>query len=209
MPARMPWPKPAAQFSALLPCAAHRRRPPAGPYNLECTSGKSVLENDESGFEEFSISDLSVGSILAPPPLGSLTWQPDGQFLYSPENNFAGTVSFTYELRDRKAPGEVAVGAVMIIITPPADLTAYNNTYVAKPDQPYKPPGNMLIQSNDYTTNPVRSRAAGAHGRAPAPSKSSMHDAVLAATARVTASHTPSSYPPSKHTHTHRCRTRR
>ena len=50
------------------------------PFNLVCRPGVSILQNDTSA----AGGTLKVESIVTPPPLGALVWQPDGKFEYTP-----------------------------------------------------------------------------------------------------------------------------
>ena len=118
-------------------------------FNTPCAPPVSVLANDSSPVQ----GTLSVGAILSPPPSGSLSWEPDGRIAFTPATGFFGSLSFAYQLVDSLLP-TTSRGEVLIIIPQPDLLTAVNNTYIARYNEPYRPPSNRRPQINDYTPTP-------------------------------------------------------
>jgi VCBS repeat-containing protein len=93
-------------------------------------AAQGVLAND---------SDVDVGeqlvasSVLMPPSNGTLTLNTDGSFAYTPNENFSGTDSFTYELSD----GNGGVGSALVnltIITVNDAPVAVGDSYVVNED---------------------------------------------------------------------------
>ena len=89
---------------------------------------------------------ISVDNIIAPPANGVLTWNPDGSFSYTPNPNFNGTDSFTYETSDGRGGTDTAT--VTIGVTPVNDApVAQNDAAATIEDTPAL--GNVLSNDTD------------------------------------------------------------
>ena len=62
---------------------------------------------------------IGVDSVITPPANGILAWNPDGSFSYTPNPNFNGTDSFTYQISDGRGGTDTAT--VTIAVTPVND----------------------------------------------------------------------------------------
>src|SRR6185295_492065 len=75
-----------------------------------------------------------TASIVEAPTHGSVTWQLDGSFGYTPAANYHGTDSFTYILNDDTIDSDSAA-TVSITITSVNDLpVAVNDSYTTNED---------------------------------------------------------------------------
>ena len=89
-----------------------------------------VLSNDSD------IEGDTLSAVVVTPPLhGALTLYPDGSFLYTPDPNYNGTDSFTYQASDGVALSNVAT--VMITVSavndPPDAANDTDDTYLNTP----------------------------------------------------------------------------
>jgi hypothetical protein len=71
-----------------------------------------VLANDTDTDGPTSLTAITVTNPLT----GSLAFDPDGSFTYTPTLNFTGVVTFTYRVNDGMANSNVAT--VTITVTP-------------------------------------------------------------------------------------------
>jgi VCBS repeat-containing protein len=115
------------------------------------TSGSGalgVLSND-TGTEPVTAQRLTN------PPNGSLTFNSDGTFVYTPNANFFGADSFTYRAVD--PTGNSAPATVNITVTPVNDAPVANNdSYIGTEDTPLtvNAPG-LLTNDTDLDGNPL------------------------------------------------------
>lgn len=92
------------------------------PLLFVISAANGVLAND---FD--AESDPLTATLVDTPQHGSLTFNEDGSFIYSPETNFFGTDTFTYTADDFR-PGTLAT--VSIIVTPEYDpATPISDSY--------------------------------------------------------------------------------
>ena len=73
----------------------------------------SILANDS----DLDGDPLTVSNVLVGPTDGSLSWSPGGPFTYTPDSNFTGQDSFTYEVSDGN--GGTAQATVTITVEDP------------------------------------------------------------------------------------------
>ncbi|NJO49132.1 MAG: tandem-95 repeat protein [Leptolyngbyaceae cyanobacterium RM2_2_4] len=89
-----------------------------------------------------SVADADAGdgpatyTVTGEPSHGSLSFNPDGSFVYTPNPDFNGTDSFTYQVTD--ANGDVGTAIATITINPVADIANDNNS--TNEDTPVKIP---------------------------------------------------------------------
>jgi hypothetical protein len=79
------------------------------PLNVD--AGQGVLANDSD-----PDGDSMTASLVSGPPSGTLTFNSDGSFVYTPSSTFFGSVSFTYQV---SAGGQTDTATVAIIVSPP------------------------------------------------------------------------------------------
>src|SRR5947208_50890 len=82
---------------------------------------QSVLGNDTD-----VDGDPLTAVLVSGPTHGSLTFHADGTFTYTPNPNFTGTDSFTYEANDGQANSNVAT--VTFTVVPPPSFISTNAT---------------------------------------------------------------------------------
>ena len=87
--------------------------PQAGNDNF--TTDEDVTVNgDVAGNDSDPDNDTLTFNVTSEPNFGALTLNPDGTFAYTPNADFAGTDTFTYEVVD--ADGDVAPATVTIVV---------------------------------------------------------------------------------------------
>jgi gliding motility-associated-like protein len=97
-----------------------------------------VIDEDTSLNANVGDNDVEVDgdnmtfTLLSGPSNGTLTFNPDGSFTYTPNPNFSGTDSFTYIVTDSNGGTDTAT--VTIIIDPIFDPTATNDLYTIDED---------------------------------------------------------------------------
>jgi large repetitive protein len=89
--------------------------------------GGNVLTNDYDPDGD----DLTVTSTITPPSNGSVTLNPDGSYVYTPDTDFIGTDTFVYEMCDNGDPQRCDQALVTITVI---TITAGNDPPVANPD---------------------------------------------------------------------------
>ena len=83
-------------------------------------------------------------NLIAQPQNGTIDFQPDGSFVYVPENNFSGIDQFTYRIVD--ASGLTADAVVSITVTrPKLDVEKQSTLHVASATSSMMTPGNDVI----------------------------------------------------------------
>ena len=82
------------------------------------------------------------------PANGTLTFNADGTYTYTPNANFNGTDSFTYTVKD-PASGEESTQTVTITVDPVQDLTGQDDTATVKEDEVL----DGTVATNDSTTS--------------------------------------------------------
>jgi VCBS repeat-containing protein len=88
--------------------------------------------------------DTLTAVLVSGPSHGTLTLNPNGSFTYTPEENFVGEDSFTYQAYDGVAYSNVAT--VTITVTPVNDApVAQNDSYTANEDTPLVVPAPGVL----------------------------------------------------------------
>ena len=82
------------------------------------------------------------------PTNGTLIFNADGTYTYTPNENFNGTDSFTYTVKD-PASGEESTQTVTITVDPVQDLTGQDDTATVKEDEVL----DGTVATNDSTTS--------------------------------------------------------
>lgn len=82
-----------------------------GTLVVDAVSG--VLQNDTDP----NMDPLSVSQVVSGPSHGTLTWNPDGSFVYTPFADFSGTDNFTYEVSDGKGGLDTATVTIDVLST--------------------------------------------------------------------------------------------
>jgi len=86
---------------------------------LNVNSINGLLSND-SDPDPFQTETLAAFRLTnTPPNTGSVTVQANGSFVFTPQTNFSGVTSFTYEVRDQT--GRTDTGTVFITVNPVND----------------------------------------------------------------------------------------
>jgi len=92
---------------------------------LTITANSGVLANDSD-----PNNDVLTATVLIEPAAGTLVMAADGSFVYSPDDNFAGSDTFRYEVSD--PDGETANATVTIDVRPVNDAPeAVADSYIA------------------------------------------------------------------------------
>ena len=89
-------------------------------------TGASVLADNGSGADSDIDGDTLTVSLVSDVTNGSLTLNPDGSFDYTPDTEFTGTDSFTYEITD--AFGETDQATVTLDVQETFDLTTFEES---------------------------------------------------------------------------------
>lgn len=107
-----------------------------------------VLSND-SDHE----GDAITAQLIDPPQHGSLSLEPNGTIIYSPDNDFFGIDSFTYAAVDFRPS---APATVTLEVTPTYDpVSPFADTYLSRPGAVLQVDSNDGVLANDL--NPDRS----------------------------------------------------
>jgi len=110
----------------------------------DTTFSGNIVENDVDPENQ----TITVSSIVVQPTNGSLTWQSNGEISYSPNINFHGNDSFSYEIVDDES--NTAQGSVSIIVDNVNDAPiASEDVFNLKIDKTLTLDQNALI-SNDF-----------------------------------------------------------
>uniref|UniRef100_UPI0018805D47 tandem-95 repeat protein n=1 Tax=Oculatella sp. LEGE 06141 TaxID=1828648 RepID=UPI0018805D47 len=94
-----------------------------------------------------SVADADVGdgpatyTVTVAPNRGVLNFNPDGSFTYTPNPDFNGTDTFTYQVKD--ANGDIGTAIATITVNPVADIA--NDNSITKEDTPV----TISVLSND------------------------------------------------------------
>jgi len=75
---------------------------------------------------------LQVNGVVSQPSHGSVSVNPDGSFIYTPNNNYFGPDSFSYNDTDGSATSNTATVSITITDNPPSDSDA---SYIVEHDQ--------------------------------------------------------------------------
>ncbi|BAV04820.1 thrombospondin type 3 repeat family [Filimonas lacunae] len=114
------------------------------------TATVNVLANDTD-----VDGDALQANLLAAPLHGSVTFNNDGTFTYTPSSNFNGTDSLTYIVSDGK--GGTDTGTVVLVVAPVNDNpVATNDSYTTNEDVPFTAaaPGVLFNDTDpDISTN--------------------------------------------------------
>jgi len=102
----------------------------AGPANYSTTAKQALSVPASTGVLSFASGPGGDGlsaSVASGPSRGTLALQADGSFLYTPNKDFAGSDSFTYDAAD--SGGDYATGTVSLTVAaaspdPPAAVSA-------------------------------------------------------------------------------------
>lgn len=102
--------------------------------------------------------DLDTSSLTAilvtGPSHGSLAFEPDGSFVYTPSPDYNGPDSFTYKVSDGVLESNVAT--VQIAVNAMNDAPVANNdTYFTEEDTPLKVSPGVLANDNDIDLTPL------------------------------------------------------
>jgi VCBS repeat-containing protein len=109
--------------------------------------GPGVLANDTD-----VDGDPLTAVLVAGPTRGTLTFNADGSFLYSPNTNFNGSDSFTYRANDGSVDSNVVT--VTITVNPVNDApVAVNDTASGNEDTPIT--GSVLTNDSDVESSPL------------------------------------------------------
>ena len=103
-----------------------------------------VLENDDI-IEEGTLT----ARLLDPPLSGSVEFNEDGTFEYTPEDDFNGYVSFTYVALNGEAMSNVATVRINVVGLPDAP-TAMDDDYAAGEDETLSVEAPLGVLANDY-----------------------------------------------------------
>jgi VCBS repeat-containing protein len=107
----------------------------------------SVLANDSDGE-----GDPLTATLVDGPANGTLALAPDGTFTYTPEPDFNGTDSFTYEVSDGQ--GGSATATATITVNPVNDPPiAVDDSYVTDEDSAVA--GSVLLNDSDADGDPL------------------------------------------------------
>jgi Bacterial Ig domain len=82
---------------------------------------------------------------------GSLTLNPDGSFLYTPNPNYTGTDSFTYIIASGSETTSTAT--VHLTVLPPVGVVAHDDSYSLTENTALNVPANLGVLANDYDFN--------------------------------------------------------
>lgn len=85
----------------------------SAPAELFVPAATGVLSNDTAP------NGPLTAVLVSGPSHGTLELNPDGSFLYTPDDDFTGTDSFTYRPVDADGPGEPTTVQIVITDTPP------------------------------------------------------------------------------------------
>jgi VCBS repeat-containing protein len=97
-------------------------------------NGRGVLANDMTSNRPLT------ASMMTSPMHGMLMLRSDGSFVYTPDRNFQGDDSFTYQARDNK--GNTSIGTVRILV----------RTNTTQPDRVTANPDNNSTSENTSTS---------------------------------------------------------
>lgn len=100
------------------------------------------------------VNDTSAGGTTAvtlPPTSGSLTLNPDGSFVYTPDTNFQGVDTFHYQLTD--ANGSDTAVATITVAPSGAPPVAADDAYSTLVDVPLSVPALTGVQANDMSSS--------------------------------------------------------
>ncbi len=101
-----------------------------------------VLGNDSDGE-----NDSLTANVVTPPPVGSLTLNVNGSFLYTPPLDYFGVVTYSYQAAD--GYGGLGVGIVTITVTNVNDApVAVDDSYATEEDVPLVVTGSGVL-AND------------------------------------------------------------
>ena len=92
---------------------------PTAEADTFTTDEDTALSGTVSGNDSVGVDAPATWSTLTDPSNGTLVFNADGTFTYTPHVNFNGTDSFTYEVTD--SDGQTASAGVVIHVTPVSD----------------------------------------------------------------------------------------
>ena len=108
-----------------------------------------VLANDSD-----PDGDPLTAILVTPPAHGTVTLNPDGSFVYTPNANYAGPDSFTYVVSDGDQTSQPAT--VTLVVTPVNDApTAAPNSYTFTEDRTLVVPAAIGLLANDDDVDDV------------------------------------------------------
>ena len=97
--------------------------------------------------------DPLTATLVSGPAHGTLTFNPDGSFVYTPDANYSGPDSFTYTVSDGDQTSTPAT--VTLTVSPVNDPpTAVANTYSLGEDHTFSVPASSGLLANDSDIDP-------------------------------------------------------
>lgn len=109
---------------------------------VDAAEGVLANDTDEDG-------DVLTAVLVDAPTRGSLDFQADGSFVYTPDENFNGTDTFTYLVTDGSLESDVAT--VTITVTPVNDApVAQPDSYTVEADGVLTVSAEMGVMENDF-----------------------------------------------------------
>ncbi|MFW5959996.1 MAG: RICIN domain-containing protein, partial [Chitinivibrionales bacterium] len=99
------------------------------------------------GNDGFSPSAEVTASIVTPPEHGSLDFNSDGSFTYTPEPDFSGEAVFSYELTGDQGGSDIASATIEVMKTP---VTESGKTYYIES----RNTGNFISANDNAENNP-------------------------------------------------------
>jgi hypothetical protein len=114
---------------------------------LSVSAANGLLANDID-----PESDLLTVEVISQPTHGSLNWNSNGSFIYTPHTGFSGSDTFTYRAKDSLRPSNVATVTVGVSDAPQGQT----DSYVTLEDQSLSvgAPG-VLANDSDPNGNPL------------------------------------------------------
>ncbi|SIN79215.1 VCBS repeat-containing protein [Singulisphaera sp. GP187] len=115
---------------------------------LTVSAGAGVLANDDQAFH-----DLLTGTLIAGPYHGSLSFNADGSFTYTPTATFVGDDSFTYKANDGLNDSAVATATIHVMEHAPVSRS---DSYTIAHDHALVVNGTgVLANDNDAERDPL------------------------------------------------------
>ncbi len=107
------------------------------------TTEDAALSGTVAGNDSVGVDTPATWSKLTDPSNGTLVFNSDGTFTYTPNADFNGTDGFTYRLTD--SDGETAVGTVTVTVTPVNDAPEGTDKTVTMPED-----GTYKLTTTDF-----------------------------------------------------------
>ncbi len=117
-------------------------------FNEDNVLNGDVLADNGNGADSDVDGDTLVATLMADVSSGALVLNTDGTFAYTPDADFAGTDSFTYQVSD--GAGGTDQATVSITVDPVDDpAMAANDSYATELDTPLLLDASMGVLAND------------------------------------------------------------